>query len=97
MPCIKLPNGIRVMPRWDENGNVMGLDKIRAMGEIPAGDLERHRSEDDECFFEDTMPDEEIPDDIRAARDNLRDLIKEGIRHQGWPEDLKKRKKQDRS
>ena len=88
--CIKLPNGIRIRPKRDEDGNIMHLDEIRAMGEIPAGDIEPHRGENDECFFVDTMPVDEIPEDIRALRDSFRNFYREAVQRCGWPQDLKK-------
>lgn len=82
--CIKLPNGIRVMPRLDKNGNIVDPEYIRALGEIPVEDLKAHRAGEETCIFIDNEPDKELSPKAEGIRENLRNVLCEAVHHQGW-------------
>lgn len=86
MPCIRLPNGIRVQPRVDKDGNIVDPEYIRFLGEIPVEDLKAHWAGEETCIFIDNEPDKELSPKADAIRENLRNVLCEAVHHQGWPE-----------
>jgi hypothetical protein len=78
---IRLPNGISVQPLTDKDGNWLHMDAIKALGEIPADDLNVLALKDGTgCAFVDTEPGKELSSEARDARDFLRDVLSSHFR-----------------
>ena len=77
-----------VYPKLDKDGNILHPEEIRALGEIPAKDLEPiFPKTGTGCAFVDNEPDKPLSARTECLRDNLRDVICQ------WSDYQKKTKK----